>query len=69
MLRIAALAFGALLIWCVATAALVGIRAATNKLWSAEVAYLVVAATLVTAWEATHILLRRGNADLPYRPR
>ncbi len=68
MLRIAALTLLMLLIWCATAAALVGIRIATNKLWSAEVAYLAVAAILVTAWEATHLLLRRANADLPYRP-
>lgn len=68
MLRITALTLIVLLVWCAAAAALLGIRIATNRLWNAEVAYLVVAATLIVAWKATHLFLRRANADLPYRP-
>lgn len=68
MLRLLLALAATMLLWGAALAATLAIKTATNRLWSAEVGYLAVAAVVAASWEATHVVLRLTGRQLPYRP-
>lgn len=57
-----------ILIWGGAALTAVAINARTNVLWSAQGGFLLVAALVLTAWTATHLLLEGARRNPPYHP-